>query len=36
VHQAEILYEFECHYCAGELAGKYMAERYIRRKSKED
>ena len=36
VHQAEILYEFECRYCAGELSGKYMAERYIRRKSKED
>jgi EAL domain-containing protein (putative c-di-GMP-specific phosphodiesterase class I) len=36
VHQAEILYEFECQYCAGELAGKYMAERYIRSRSKEE
>lgn len=36
VHQAEILYTFDCQYCAGELAGKYMAERYIRRKGVED
>ncbi len=36
VGQAEILYELDCQYCAGELAGKYMAERYIRRKGKED
>ena len=36
VHQAELLYGFECQYCAGELAGKYMSERYIRRKTKEE
>lgn len=31
--QAETFYSFECTYCAGSLAGKYMAERYVRRKS---
>ena len=31
--QAETLYSFECAYCAGSLAGKYMTERYVRRKS---
>ena len=31
--QAETLYGFECDYCAGTLAGKYMAERYARRKN---
>jgi len=31
--QAETLYTFECSYCAGTLAGKYMTERYVRRKS---
>ena len=36
VHQAESLYEFECDYCAGSLAGSYSAERFIRRPSKED
>ncbi|MBQ8967664.1 EAL domain-containing protein [Ruminococcus sp.] len=36
VHQAETLYSFECMYCAGSLAGKYMAERYVRRKNAED
>ncbi|MCR5143120.1 MAG: EAL domain-containing protein [Ruminococcus sp.] len=35
VQQAERLYEFECMYCAGSLAGKYIAERYIRRRSEE-
>jgi EAL domain-containing protein (putative c-di-GMP-specific phosphodiesterase class I) len=33
--QAETLYGFECDYCAGTLAGKYMAERYVRRKKEE-
>lgn len=32
-HQAETLYSFECAYCAGSLSGKYMAERYVRRRS---
>lgn len=36
VLQAETLYGFECRYCAGSLAGKYTAERFIRRKSKDD
>ncbi|MBP5362503.1 MAG: EAL domain-containing protein [Ruminococcus sp.] len=31
--QAETLYTFECAYCAGSLAGKYMTERYVRRKT---
>lgn len=31
--QAETLYSFECTYCAGSLAGKYMTERYVRRKT---
>lgn len=31
--QAEKLYEFECNYCAGPLSGKYVAERYVRRRS---
>ena len=31
--QAELLYTFECTYCAGALAGKYMAEKYVRRKT---
>ncbi len=35
IKQAETLFEFECNYCAGELAGKYMAERYVRRKADE-
>ena len=30
---AELLYTFECTYCAGALAGKYMAEKYVRRKT---
>ena len=34
-HQAETLHAFECRYCAGSLAGKYMQERYIRRKKDE-
>jgi EAL domain-containing protein (putative c-di-GMP-specific phosphodiesterase class I) len=33
--QAERLYEFECLYCAGPLAGKYITERYVRRRSDE-
>jgi EAL domain-containing protein (putative c-di-GMP-specific phosphodiesterase class I) len=32
-HQAEMLYSFECSYCAGSLSGKYMTEKYVRRKS---
>jgi EAL domain-containing protein (putative c-di-GMP-specific phosphodiesterase class I) len=32
-HQAEMLYSFECSYCAGSLSGKYMTERYVRRRS---
>lgn len=32
-HQAEMLYSFECSYCAGSLSGKYMTERYVKRKS---
>lgn len=31
-HQAETFHEFGCTYCAGPLAGKYMAERYVRRR----
>lgn len=31
--QAERLYECECHYCAGSLAGNYVTERYLRRKN---
>ena len=31
--QAETLYSFECSYCAGSLSGKYMTERYVRRRS---
>jgi EAL domain-containing protein (putative c-di-GMP-specific phosphodiesterase class I) len=34
-HQAEILYEFECTYCAGSLAGDYVAEKYVRTKDSE-
>lgn len=30
--QAEALFEFECNYCTGTLAGKYTQERYIRRR----
>lgn len=33
--QAEALYSFGCSYCAGSLAGKYVAERYVRRRSEE-
>ena len=33
--QAEVLYGFECHYCAGSLAGDYMAERYVRKRSED-
>ena len=31
--QAEKLYELECTYCAGPLAGNYMKERYVRGRS---
>ncbi|WP_303825325.1 EAL domain-containing protein [Ruminococcus flavefaciens] len=31
--QAETLYSFECSYCAGSLSGKYMTERYVRRRT---
>lgn len=34
--QAERLYECECSYIAGSLAGKYMAERYVRKKGDQD
>lgn len=30
--QAETLYSFECSYCAGDLAGKYMTEKNVKRK----
>ena len=33
--QAETLYEFECLYCAGSLAGDYIAERYVRSKAED-
>ncbi|MBO4524479.1 MAG: EAL domain-containing protein [Ruminococcus sp.] len=32
-HQAEMLYSFECSYCAGNLSGKYMTEKYIKQKA---
>ena len=34
--QAEKLYGFECRYCAGSLAGKYNAERYVRKRGEEE
>ena len=34
--QAETFYTFSCSYCAGSLAGKYMAERYVRRRQEEE
>ena len=34
-HQAETLYEFECSYCSGPLAGNYVAEKFVRGKSTE-
>lgn len=33
--QAEALYQSDCRYCAGTLSGRYMAERYVRRRSEE-
>lgn len=33
--QAEALYSSGCNYCAGTLAGKYVAERFVRRRSEE-
>ncbi len=35
-HQAEVLHEFDCRYCAGSLAGKYLQERYIRKKKSDE
>ena len=32
-HQAEMLYTFECTYCAGNLSGKYMTERFVRKRT---
>jgi EAL domain-containing protein (putative c-di-GMP-specific phosphodiesterase class I) len=34
--QAERLHESGCNYCAGSLAGRYIAERYMRRKDDKD
>ena len=34
--QAETLFGFECHYCTGNLVGKYVQDRYIRRRSDEE
>ena len=31
--QAEMLYSFECSYCAGSLSGKYVTERYVKRRT---
>ena len=36
IHQTESLTEYGCAYCAGALSGKYMAERYIRKKAEEE
>lgn len=36
IKQAETLFEFDCKYCTGSLAGKYTQERYIRRRGEED
>ena len=36
VVQAEKLHESGCNYCAGSLAGRYIAERYMRRKDDND
>ncbi len=36
IKQAETLFEFECNYCTGSLAGKYTQERYIRRRGDDD
>ena len=33
--QAELLYEFECMYCAGSLAGKYLKEKNIKGRNEE-
>lgn len=33
IRQAETLYSFECSYCAGSLSGKYVTERYVRRRT---
>ena len=30
--QAEMLYSFECSYCAGSLSGKYVTEKYVKRR----
>ncbi len=34
-NQAEMLFELECNYCTGTLAGKYTQERYVRRRGDE-
>ncbi|MBR1751816.1 MAG: EAL domain-containing protein [Ruminococcus sp.] len=34
--QAETLFEFDCNFCTGSLAGKYTQERYIRRRGDDD
>ena len=34
--QAEALYSFGCNYVAGSLAGKYVGERFVRKKNDED
>jgi EAL domain-containing protein (putative c-di-GMP-specific phosphodiesterase class I) len=31
--QAEMLYSFECSYCAGSLSGKYVTEKYVKRRT---
>lgn len=31
--QAEMLYSFECSYCAGSLSGKYVKEKYVKRRT---
>ncbi len=35
-HQAEMFYEFGCPYCAGDLAGKYLPEAQIRKKTEDE
>ncbi len=33
IRQAETLYSFECSYCAGSLSGKYVTEKYVKRRT---
>ena len=35
-HQAEVLYGFDCRYCAGSLAGAYLQEQDIRKKKSDE